>query len=98
VSRFAIPQEIVLFSQADKSQVVDEGSARLNKTKETAIGLGRNHITMCKFASVDEAWYRQVFGRLHAEISAIGTEEQVREQELRVQRLLESVPPTPNQG
>jgi hypothetical protein len=77
---------------------VDEGSAKLNKTKETTIGLNRNHITMCKFASVDEACYRQVFGRLHAEISEIGTKEQIKEQETRVQWLLESVPPTPIYG
>jgi hypothetical protein len=49
-------------------------------------------------SSVDEACYRQVFGRLHAEISAIGTMEQVREQETRVRWLLESVPPTPSDG
>ncbi|KAF4986754.1 hypothetical protein FDECE_15788 [Fusarium decemcellulare] len=63
-------------------KVVEEGSARLNKTKETAIGLDRDHFDICKFGSVKEEGYRMVFGRLHAEISSIGSTEQLEQQAL----------------
>ncbi|KAI1324880.1 hypothetical protein F5Y16DRAFT_379814 [Xylariaceae sp. FL0255] len=78
--------------------VVNEGSARLNKSKEKAVTLNRNHVTLCKFASTEESDYQVVFNRLHAEISAVGTPQQIQEQARRVELLLASVPPIPSEG
>lgn len=75
-------------------QVVNEGSARLNKTKEFVIGLDANHLTMCKFSSASGS-YMRVFRRLSAEIVAIGTPVGEDENELRMRNLLESVPKVP---
>jgi len=70
--------------------VVNEGSARLNKTKEFVIGLDANHLTMCKFTS-KEGLYSKVLRRLGAEVAAIGTPVGEDEHELRVRKLLESL-------
>lgn len=74
---------------------MNEGSVRLNKSKETVVGLDRNHHSMCKFANEDDVVYLKVLSRLHGEISEIGTKKQVEEQEARIKWLLESVPSTP---
>jgi hypothetical protein len=57
--------------------------------------MDRNHITICKFDSAQDSAFLKVFGRLHAEVAAIGTKEQGEEQAQRVKRLLESVPALP---
>jgi hypothetical protein len=57
--------------------------------------MDRNHITICKFDSAQDPMFLKVFGRLHAEVAAIGTKEQGEEQAQRVKRLLESVPALP---
>ena len=75
-------------------QVVNEGSARLNKTKEFVIGLDANHLTMCKFSS-SSGLYTKVLRRLSAEMAAIGTPVGEDENELRTRNLLESVPKIP---
>jgi hypothetical protein len=71
--------------------VVNEGSARLNKTEEFVIGLDANHLSMCKFPARDSL-YMKVFRRLSTEIAAIGTPVVEDEHELRVRKLFESVP------
>lgn len=78
----------------DNIQVVDEGSATLNKTKETVLGLDANHSTMCKFGTKNSL-YRKVLTRLTAEISSIGTKVGEEEHEARLKRLLELVPEVP---
>ncbi|KAI1386356.1 uncharacterized protein F4822DRAFT_409788 [Hypoxylon trugodes] len=70
-------------------KVVEEGSTRLNKSKETVIRLDGDHKTMCQFPSSEDPSYLKVFSRLHAEISAIGTAEQVQDHEQRLKLLLE---------
>ncbi|KAI1744617.1 hypothetical protein F4680DRAFT_231755 [Xylaria scruposa] len=77
-------------------KVVEEGSATLGAKYEKRIPLDKDHINMCKFESVQDPAYRDVFSRLYNEIVNIGTPTQVREQEERIKRLLESVPPTPD--
>ena len=72
-----------------------EGSARLNKSNETVVPMDRDHITICKFGSAQDSMFLKVFGRLHAEVAAIGTIAQDEEQAQRVQRLLESVSALP---
>jgi hypothetical protein len=74
---------------------VPEGSARLNRSNETVVPMDRDHITICKFGSAQDSMFLKVFGRLHAEVAAIGTASQGEEQAQRVQRLLESVPALP---
>jgi hypothetical protein len=59
------------------------------------VPIERNHITICKFGSAQDSMFLKVFGRLHAEVAAIGTISQGEEQAQRVQRLLESVPALP---
>jgi hypothetical protein len=71
--------------------VVNEGSARLNKSNETVVGLDANHLTMCKFP-VRNNLYSKVLRRLSAEIAVIGTPIVDEERELRVRKLFESVP------
>jgi hypothetical protein len=75
--------------------VVNEGSARLNKTKEFVIGLDANHLTMCKFPSKNSL-YSKVLRRLSTEVAAIGTTVGEDEHELRVRTLFESVPRIPD--
>jgi len=72
-------------------QIVDEGSARLNKSKESVIGLDANHLTMCKFGSKNNM-YTKVLRRLDAEADAVGTEDGEAEHESRLEKLFESVP------
>jgi hypothetical protein len=76
---------------------VPEGSARLNRGNETVVPIDRDHITICKFDSAQDSMFLKVFGRLHAEVAAIGTKEQGEEQAQRAQRLLESVPALPTE-
>lgn len=100
------PYKGVMVSQSDHflpfttcqfvPQVVPEGSARLNRDNETVVPMDRNHINICKFSSAQDPMFLKVFGRLHAEIAAIGTSQQIGEQAQRIQRLLESVPTLPN--
>ncbi|KAI0008505.1 hypothetical protein F4779DRAFT_435158 [Xylariaceae sp. FL0662B] len=75
--------------------LVDEGSTRLNKGKEQVLGLDKHHLSMCKFSDLEDPNYLTVFGRLHAEISTIGTEEQTKEHEQLVERLLTLAPHPP---
>jgi hypothetical protein len=77
-------------------QVVNEGSARLNKSNETVVGLNANHLTMCKFPSRSSSLYSKVLRRLNAAITAIGTA--VGEDESELRRRLESVPDIPASG
>lgn len=70
--------------------MVNEGSARLNKSNETVVGLDANHLTMCKFPARNDT-YLKVFPRLSTEIAAIGTPLVDEEHELRVRKLFESV-------
>ena len=75
--------------------MVDEGSARLGKDNETAVGLvGRNHTTVCKFESETDPCYGQVFSQLHSAIVKARTPQGERELEARMARLLELTPPT----
>jgi hypothetical protein len=57
--------------------------------------MDRDHITICKFRSAQDPMFLKVFGRLHAEVAAIGTISQGEEQAQRVKRLLQSVPALP---
>ena len=75
--------------------MVNEGSARLNKTKEFVIGLDANHLSMCRFP-VKNNLYSKVLGRLSTEITAIGTQVVEDEHELRVRNLFESVSKMPD--
>jgi len=74
-------------------QVVNEGSARLNKTKEQVIGLDGDHLEICKFPTADNPMYKSVLRRLKAEVSQFQVTEAEKEHERRVQQMLESVPP-----
>lgn len=59
--------------------------------------MDRNHINICKFKDSTDPMFLRVFGRLHAEIAALGTAAQVEEQAERVQRLLEFAPALPTE-
>ena len=71
-------------------QVVNEGSARLNKPNEVVIGLTANHLTMCKFETKNDL-YSKVLRRLRAEVAMIGTMVGDQEHERHVKNLFESV-------
>jgi len=91
--RPSLPWNIRMLTRVCPIQVVNEGSARLNKTKEYVIGLDGNHQDMCKFPTTDDPMYRNILRRLKAEVSQIQLEEAEKEHEQRVQQILESVPP-----
>lgn len=73
--------------------MVNEGSARLNKSNETVVGLDANHLTMCKFLSKNGPLYPKVLRRLNAAVTAIRSA--VGEDENELRKLLESVPKIP---
>ncbi|KAK5081052.1 hypothetical protein LTR70_009229 [Exophiala xenobiotica] len=84
---------ITTFFEKEKTrgvQIVNEGSARLNKSKEQVIGLDGNHLQICKFPDKDDPMYVKVLRRLRAEVSQVQDVEAEREHERRVQQLLES--------
>lgn len=65
----------------------------MNKSNETVVPIERDHITICKFAGAQDPVFLKIFGRLHAEIAAIGTKGAERAQQIR--QALESVPAIP---
>lgn len=79
-------------------QIVNEGSVRLNKVRETVLGLNADHLGICKFADRDDDKYDTVFNRLVAELFNLKDEEEETEQKaLGEQRLLEWVPQSQTQ-
>ena len=75
------------------TQVVDEGSARLNQTHEDVIGLDANHRSMCKFPDKNDNKFIKVSRRLRFEISTLHTTTGVDIKDERLKDLLGLVPP-----
>ena len=75
------------------TQVVDEGSARLNQTHEGVFGLDANHRSMCKFPDIYDNKFIKVSRRLRAEIGTLQTTTGMTIKDERLTDLLRLVPP-----
>ncbi|RAO69814.1 uncharacterized protein BHQ10_005826 [Talaromyces amestolkiae] len=73
--------------------IVHQGSARLGHRNEEVIGLNENHLTICKFASRDNASYTTVKDILIQEVLRLDEREAIVEHELRIQELAQLVTP-----